>query len=378
MKFSINRTYFVEKLNDVQLAISSRTTIPILTGIKLTASGNQLTLTGSNADISIESTLVSNKESALSIDQVGAVVVQPARMLTDIIKKLPDQEVEIEVTDNYQVSIKSETSSFVINGIDADQYPHLPEIDTSKKISLPVNLLRQVIRQTTIAVSNHESRPILTGVQFLIEDGKLTATATDSHRLSKRIIPLEEADGQNFQFVIPGKSLTEFNRLLDDDLETVDLYMTESQVLFDLPHTHFYSRLLEGNYPNTDQLIPTESNTSVLLPAEDLKAAVDRASLLSHAGKNNVIKLVINNQTMEVKGDYPGVGKIEENIPFESIEGDDIEISFNPDYMKQALNAFGPTQVSIELVGSLRPFVIKPGDGNDNFVQLITPIRTPD
>ena len=191
-------------------------------------------------------------------------------------------------------------------------------------------------------------------------------------------ITLEESSHNSLDFVIPGKSLTELNRIISDDIETLDLYVTDSQVLFAIPQINFYSRLLEGNYPNTDQLIPSESNTKVILNADLFEAAVDRASLLSHAGKNNVIKLIIAKDHMEVFGDYPGVGQIEEDIPFQSIEGDTIEISFNPDYMKQALNAFGPVEVSIELVGSLRPFIIKPSDGSLDFVQLITPIRTPE
>lgn len=378
MKFSINRSKFVEQLNNVQFAISSRSTIPVLSGIKLVAQNNQLILTGSDADISIEASIEVDEESQLEIEKTGSIVVMPARMLMEIVKKLPDETVVIELKESTQVSIDSKTSSFVINGIEADQYPHLPEIDADKRIRLPAQLFKQIIRQTVIAVSKHESRPILTGVEFFIENNQLTAVATDSHRLSRRTITLEESYSNSLSFVIPGKSLTELNRIISDDIESLDLYVTDSQVLFAIPQINFYSRLLEGNYPNTDQLIPSESNTKVILDADLFEAAVDRASLLSHAGKNNVIKLIIAEDHMEVFGDYPGIGQIEEDIPFKSIEGDSIEISFNPDYMKQALNAFGPVEVGIELIGALRPFIIKPSDGSLDFVQLITPIRTPE
>ncbi len=378
MKFSIKRSELIKRLSDVQLAISAKTTIPILTGVKLQLTNNQLILTGSDADISIESTLVADENNQLQIEEEGSIVVQPARMLVEIIRKLPDDIVHLELAANQQISVESDTSSFVINGIEADQYPHLPNIDTSTNISLPIDLLKQVIKQTVIAVSHHESRPILTGVHFKIEGQQLTAVATDSHRLSKRVISLDQAVDQNYEFVIPGKSLTELNRLMEEEEESIDLYVTENQVLFSLSHTHFYSRLLEGNYPNTDQLIPTDSNTQIELQAQQMQAAVDRASLLSHAGKNNVIKMIVTQDQLEINGNYPDIGKIEEEIPFESINGSEIEISFNPDYMKQALNAFGPIDVQIELVGALRPFVIRPANGSDDFVQLITPIRTPD
>ena len=162
MKFSINRSKFVEQLNNVQFAISSRSTIPVLSGIKLVAQNNQLILTGSDADISIEASIEVDEESQLEIEKTGSIVVMPARMLMEIVKKLPDETVVIELKESTQVSIDSKTSSFVINGIEADQYPHLPEIDADKRIRLPAQLFKQIIRQTVIAVSKHESRPILT------------------------------------------------------------------------------------------------------------------------------------------------------------------------------------------------------------------------
>ena len=379
MKFTINRSLFVQQLVNVQYAISSRTTIPILTGIKLDATDEYLALTGSDADISIEAFIqIADEDAQLSIESSGSIVVLPARILSDIVKKLPDELVTIEVIDNTQVSISTETASFVINGIEGSQYPRLPEVQTDDQFTLTNPLFKQVISQTTISVSNQESRPILTGVQFSIEDKKLTAVATDSHRMSRRIIPLETENDRDYEFVIPGKSLTELSRLMGDTVENVDMFISDNQVMFKLPNTYVYSRLLEGNYPETNRLIPNETNTKISLGAKDFSNAVDRASLLSHAGKNNVIKLSVADNHLQVTGNFPDVGRVEEDIDFDKIEGEAIEISFNPDFMKQALNAFGNVDVMVELVGPLRPIVVRPADGNDNFIQLITPIRTPD
>lgn len=377
MKFSINRTVLMKHLADVQLAVASKSTIPILTGLKVELTHQALILVASDADISIEITIEANEETALDIQQTGSIVIQPAKMLVDIIRKLPDERVHIEVKDAKQVAIKSDTSSFMIAGIDASEYPHLPEIDQTAPIQLPVPLLKRLIKQTVFAVSHHESRPILTGVHFMIDSQGLKAVATDTHRLAKHKVDLDTGLDQTYSFVVPGKSLAELNRLMGEDDEHIDLFIAQNQVLFSLGQIDFYSRLLEGNYPDTDQLIPSDTQTSIRLQAKDLQAAVDRASLLSHAGKNNIIKLIVEANRFEINGNYPDIGKIEEEIPFQSIQGNDIQISFNPDYMKQALQAFGPVDVCIELVGPLRPFLLKPVEEEDHFIQLLTPIRTP-
>ena len=170
MKFTVNRATFLKKLKDVQLAVSSRATIPILTGIKLMADSEGIKMTGSNSDISIETLLTVSDESAdLSIDTPGQMVLQPARFFSDIVNKLPDEKFTVEVTNGVQTSITSASSAFVINGLDAVNYPRLPEIDTKDAFTLPVNLLKKIIKQTVIAVSTHESRPILQEYTLLLK-----------------------------------------------------------------------------------------------------------------------------------------------------------------------------------------------------------------
>ncbi|MFC6463502.1 DNA polymerase III subunit beta [Marinilactibacillus sp. GCM10026970] len=377
MKFSIKRTAFLKKLRDVQLAVSSRTTIPILTGIKLVADSEGVKLTGSNSDISIETIIsVHDEKAELKIEEEGSIVLQPARFFSDIVNKLPDETFSIEVMDRVQTAITSASSSFIINGLDAANYPHLPEIDTDQAFTLPVQLLKTIVKQTVIAVSSHESRPILTGVNLSLKEGRLKAVATDSHRLSQRVIPLESAGDFSYNIVIPGKSLQELSRLLDDSLDEITVAIAENQILFKTEDTHFYSRLLEGNYPDTDRLIPDASSTQITLDAQVLLGAVERASLLSHEGKNNVVKLSVKQNELEITGNSPEVGRVNEDVSFKQIEGEEMEISFNPDYLKAALNTFGAVEITIKLISTLRPFVLVPSDDNREFIQLITPIRT--
>lgn len=377
LKFTVKRSAFLKKLKDVQLAVSSKTTIPILTGIKLLATSEGIKLTGSNSDISIETLLsVEDEKAQLNIEEEGSIVLQPARFFSDIVNKLPDETFTVEVLDRTQTSITSASASFTINGLDAVNYPHLPEIDTEDSFTLPVQLFKKVIKQTVIAVSSHESRPILTGVNLSLQDGKLKAVATDSHRLSQRVIPLEAAEGLSYNIVIPGKSLTELSKLLDDDLEELHVSIAENQILFMTNDTYFYSRLLEGNYPDTDRLIPNTSSTELTLDSQTLVGAVERASLLSHEGKNNVVKLSVKENELEISGNSPEVGRVQENVPYEKMDGEPMDISFNPDYLKAALNTFGQGEIKMKLISTLRPFVLVPSEDNDEFIQLITPIRT--
>lgn len=377
LKFTVKRSAFLKKLRDVQLAVSSKTTIPILTGIKMVVTSKGIKLTGSNSDISIETILsVDNEHAGLEIEEEGSIVLQPARFFSDIVNKLPDDTFTVEVLDRVQTAITSASSSFTINGLDAVNYPYLPEIDTEDAFSLPVQLFKKVIRQTVISVSTHESRPILTGINISLNDGKLKAVATDSHRLSQRVIPLESAGDLSYNVVIPGKSLIELSKLLDDDLEEIKVAISDNQILFLTENTYFYSRLLEGKYPDTDRLIPDTSTTQITLDAQTLLGAVERASLLSHEGKNNVVKLSAGKNALEITGNSPEVGRVQENVSFQTIEGEEIDISFNPDYLRSALNTFGSGEVKLKLISTLRPFILVPSEDKQEFIQLITPIRT--
>ena len=378
MKFTIKRNAFIKKLTDVQRAISSKTAIEILTGLKITATENSITLTGSDSDISIEneiSTDDSNYE--LLIDEPGSIVL-PARFFSEIIKRLPENTFTIEVNDHFQATITSGQTEYQVNGVDADNYPHLPEIDTNEQLSIPADIMKQVINQTVIAVSTQESRPLLTGVHLTIKDGELHAVATDSHRLSQRKVKLSGAENIDYDIIVPGRSLIELSRMIADSTGNLEIQIAENQILFNFDNTAFYSRLLEGMYPDTDRLIPQSSETEIELNAVNLLHAIERASLLSHEGRNNVVKLSLNSesQTAVLSSNSPEVGNIEEELQFDKLTGNDIEISFNPDYMKAALQAFGQAEVKLSLTLPLRPFTLMPTEDSEDFIQLITPVRT--
>lgn len=377
MKFTINRASFTDQLNNVLRAISSKTTIPILTGVKMVVEDSQVVLTGSNADITIQTTLsVEDGQSALTIEEPGAIVL-PARFFSEIVKKLPDKEVTIEVHDGLQAKISSGSAEFKINGQDANNYPHLPEIESDSTITISADLLRDVIEQTRIAVSKQESRPILTGIHVHLADDQLTAVATDSHRLAQRKVSVP-TNGQSYDVVIPGNSMTELARMIADVKDDVQLQIAENQVLFQFGNALFYSRLLEGMYPETSRLIPDSADTRIEVAAGSFLAAIDRASLLSHQGHNNVVKLTLDpdQQVAKISGDSADVGNVEEEIQTEKLEGASLEISFNPDYMSDALKSFGQTNVLISFTSPLRPFTLVPTEDQANFVQLITPVRT--
>lgn len=379
MNFTINRSAFISQLNNILRAISSKTTIPILTGLKMVVNEDNIVLTGSNSDITIESVINANDaENDLIIEATGAIVL-PARFFSDIVKKLPDKKVTIEVTSGFQADITSGSAKFQINGQDAENFPHLPEIETNKSVTLPNDILKEVIRQTVIAVSKQESRPILAGVHMTLKDGVLTAVATDSHRLAQRKVVLENIDNSiDFDVIIPGKSMEELSGMISDVHEDVQMQVTENQVLFIFGNTHFYSRLLEGNYPETSQLIPQTADTTVELEAGTFLSSIERASLLSHESRNDVVKLSLkpSESLVRISGDSPDIGTVEEKVVTSALDGNDLEISFNPNYMKDALRSFGQATIKISFTSPLRPFTLVPTEDQENFVHLITPVRT--
>lgn len=379
MKFTINRPAFISQLNNVLRAISSKTTIPILTGLKMVVDKERIILTGSNSDITIESVInANNPDYDLTVEDPGAIVL-PARFFSEIVKKLPDKQVTIEVTSGFQADITSGTAKFQINGQDAENFPHLPEVETDKTITLPNDVLQEVIRQTVIAVSKQESRPILAGIHITLHGGLLTAVATDSHRLAQRKVALKDVDnGIDFDVIIPGKSMNELSGMISDVDEDVLVQVTENQILFIFGNTHFYSRLLEGNYPETSQLIPDTADTTVELDAGSFLASIERASLLSHESRNDVVKLTLkpSENLVRISSDSPDIGTVEEEVATTALDGNDLEISFNPNYMKDALRSFGQTTVKISFTSPLRPFTLVPTEDGENFVHLITPVRT--
>ncbi|MFD1734944.1 DNA polymerase III subunit beta [Bacillus salitolerans] len=378
MKFSIQKDYLVQAVQDVMKAVSSRTTIPILTGIKIVATDEGVTLTGSDSDISIESFIPVEEagDEIVEIERKGSIVLQ-ARYFSEIVKKLPQDIVEIDIQNQLQVVIRSGKAEFNLNGLDAEEYPQLPQVAEENVFSLPADLLKNLIRQTVFAVSTSETRPILTGVNWKIENSELHCIATDSHRLaSRKALIAASSSIPEANVVIPGKSLNELSKILDDTTDSVEIVMTEQQILFKMKNILFFSRLLDGNYPDTSRLIPSESKTDILLNSKELLHAIDRASLLAREGRNNVVKFsTIEQGIVEISSDSPEIGKVTEEIQSELIEGEELKISFSAKYMMDALKAIDGPDVRISFTGAMRPFFIQPVD-DEKTLQLILPVRT--
>ena len=377
MKFIIQRDKLVQSVQDVLKAVSSRTTIPILTGIKIVATEEGVTLTGSDSDISIES-FIPNEEDGTEnaeIIQTGGIVLQ-ARFFSEIIKKLPQDTVEIEVQNHFVTVIRSGKSEFNLNGQDAEEYPHLPQIEEDNMFKLPTDLIKNIIRQTVFAVSTSETRPILTGVNWKLENDELICIATDSHRLALRKAKVEKENDLTCNVVIPGKSLNELSKILDDTNELVEIVITENQVLFKAKNILFFSRLLDGNYPDTSRLIPNESKTNIKVQTKEFLQAIDRASLLAREGRNNVVKLsTLDSNLLEVSSNSPEVGKVVEEVQSNEITGEELKISFSAKYMMDALKALEGNEIEVDFTGAMRPFLIRTAN-DDSILQLILPVRT--
>lgn len=375
MKFTINRNLFIENLNNVMRAISSRATIPILSGIKLDLSEDQLVLTGSDTDISIEIKIPVSED--LSVESTGSIVL-PARFFSEIVKKLPGKDFSFEVKESFQTKISSENSEFTINGLDANNYPRLPEIPEESSFTIAGKILREIINETQFAVATQESRLVLSGVHFTFSPDSIKAVATDSHRLSERTIALENGPQTKTDLIIPGKSLQELSRIIGEADPEVKVCPGDNQVLCRIGNIAFYSRLLDGNYPDTDRLLPTESTTSVEFDLADLSSALDRASLLTHAGRNNVVNLNLDTENGKVKltGTSAEIGNVEEDVNFKNLDGENLTISFNPDYLRDALRASATDAIVMKFTQPLRPFTVTPNKDDVQFIQLITPVRT--
>lgn len=378
MQITIQRDYLAQAVGHVSKAVTSRTTIPILTGIKIAVTQDEVIFTGSDADISIQASvpLRTEDKEIVKVGKLGSIVL-PAKYVTEIVKKLPDPNVEIEVlSPNHVTIIRSGSAEFNLNGLSAEEYPKLPQIDEDKGFTISSDLFKNMIRQTSFAVSTQESRPILTGVLWQLENNELTFVATDSHRLSQRQVNVESANGLELKnVVIPAKSLNELNRILDDADETIEIVVTNNQILVKASHILFLSRLLEGTYPDTSRIIPQSNKTRVTVETKQLLQAIERASLLAKDTKHVVKLSTIDSATIQISSNTPEVGKVVEQVHVRELEGEDIQISFNSRFMIEALKAIDDAEVHIGFTGAMSPFVIRPTE-HDRILHLVLPLRT--
>ena len=376
INFSINKNLFLQALNITKRAISLKNAIPILSTVKIDVTNEGITLIGSNGQISIENFIsIKNENAGLLVTSSGSILLE-ATFFINVVSSLPDVTLDFKEIEQKQIVLTSGKSEITLKGKDADQYPRIQEISASSPLVLETSVLKNIINETAFAASTQESRPILTGVHFVLTENKnLKTVATDSHRMSQKKIVLEK-NGDNFDVVIPSRSLREFSAVFTDDIETVEIYFTNNQLLFRSENISFYTRLLEGNYPDTDRLIPTEFTSIVTFDKNNLRYAMERARLLSNATQNGTVKLEIINGVVSAHVNSPEVGRVNEEIDTESISGQDLTISFNPTYLIDSLKAINSEKVTISFISAVRPFTLIPSDDTENFIQLITPVRT--
>ncbi|HET7615653.1 MAG TPA: DNA polymerase III subunit beta, partial [Bacillales bacterium] len=293
-----------------------------------------------------------------------------------LIKKMPEDTVEMTVNERLTTTIRSGSSEFNLNGLDPEEYPRLPKIDEANSFRIKTDLLKDVIRQTVFAVSTSEAQPVLTGVNWEISEGSLSCVATDGHRLASRRVAVEENAGELSNIVIPGQSLNELGKILDDDSEWVDFVVTESQTLFKANNLLFFSRLLDDNYPDTKRLIPKESKTDIVVDTKSFLQALERTWLLAREDRNHVVKLsTLNDREMEISSNSPELGKVFEKVTAQSVDGEEIKISFSAKFVMAALRVIDAPAVHIRFTGAMRPFLIQPTE-DDSVLQLVLPVRS--
>lgn len=376
MKFRINKPALINAVSQVSKAVSQKTTVPILTGIKAVLNEQGLYLTGSNSDITIQVFVPVKEEDQeqIIVEEMGSIVL-PGRIFTDIIRKLPGNLVEWEVNKTKQIFICSEQAKFELIGLDADEYPSLPHISTHQSFQIQTHLLHTMIRQTHFAVSADEAKMVLTGVLWQLSSGKLTFTATDGHRLAKREAQIECSDDFTLtNIIVPGKSMSELAKTISDMEEQVEVLVADNQLLVRTDQIQFFTRLIEGKYPETGDFIPKDWKTEVIGSTRELMQSIDRALLINRVGHDHVVKWTIQEGNIEITSVSQEIGKVTEQIRTQ-VNGSSMEISFNPKYMMEALRSIDREEIIIQFKGSMAPFTIQPKEHQDT-LYLILPIRT--
>lgn len=364
MKVICSKENLMEGINIVQKAVSTKTTLPILEGILLDAS-DSLKMTGNDLEIGIECLVEADIKSR------GSIVLN-SRMLGDIVRRLPDAEVLLEVKENNVVIIECEKSLFEIKGLSAAGFPALPVIEMQEGLKISQGIIKDMIKQTIFAVSADENRPVLTGSLIEYKSENLTIVSIDGFRLALRKRGIEGGSIDK-SVVVPGKTLNEISKIMQPGDEEITIYAAKNQILFDLGKCKVVSRLLEGEYLNYKGIIPQDFETKIKINTKDLLASFERASLIITTEERRFpVKLNISDELMVITSNTD-VGAAREEIRLE-MEGNKVDIAFNPRYFIDALRVIEDEIIEIYFTSSIGPCTIKPVKGDD-FAYLILPIR---
>ncbi|MBM6768882.1 MULTISPECIES: DNA polymerase III subunit beta [Bacillus cereus group] len=374
MEFIVNHKQFTQALSEVNKAISTKSLIPILSGIKITADQSGITLIASNSNIFIEKFIpvLIEDEKIATILKAGTIVV-PAKYFIEIIKKMPS-DIAIKSKNEQIIKIQSEEITLSLNGFPADEFPNVPLIDNHAEIKVETEQLIEVFKQTVFAVAKNESRPVLTGVHIELSNNKFLCAATDSHRLAIRETRLSSDVKANC--IVPSATINELLKLMNSNSKFVYIYLSESHIIFTLGTTTLYSRLIEGKYPNISNLIPNDFKTIINVDRKKILQGVDRSSLLASEWANNNVNLeIINESTIKISSNASQIGKISETQQIDAIQGEkQLNISFDGRFMVDALRAIKEETITLSFGGSMRPILIEAGE-QSAAVHLISPVR---
>jgi DNA polymerase III subunit beta len=375
MEFLVDSEYFNRAITDVSKAVSQKTPFPILSGIKIMATKKSLIVIGSNADIIIEQVIPMEIDGVqvLEVKEVGSVVLS-AKYVSELVRKLPGK-IHLTVNEKQIATLKADEIVTTLNGFHAEEYPTLPSMEETTHIRMESTDLIEMINQTAFAVSKSEARAVLTGVNMLFEDTKLTCVATNSHRLAWRELPIES--GVRGAFIVPSTSLHELTKLMQKTTGMIKIFATDRYIVFKTNSTTLYSRLIEGNYPNVAGLFSKNARTMITVNTKQLLKGVDRACLFASEWKNNNIHMEIKDGSkLKITSNSSEIGKIEEIQPINKLAGEtDLSISLDGSFLMDALKAIKEEEIRISFGGTMRPILMEPV-GNNSYLHLISPVRS--
>lgn len=368
MRFTIARGALLDALGVATKALSSRTTLPILSGLLVTASDGVVVLQATDLEISIRDSV------AAEVEEKGSAVL-PGRLLSDVVRKMPDAAIKIETTsfDRVTVSCRSEKAgviSFELRTLPADDFPRFPEVDPDLTITIPVHQMGAMVRQVAKAVSRDEARPVLTGILLVIDGDTIRMVATDSYRLAIKTSKLEIPATERIEAVVPGKAMEEIPKIAGSS-DVVTMGLSSNQIVFTVGETTYVTRRIEGSFPNYNQLVPTDGTTRITVDRVELLEAAQRVSLL--AQHNAPVRMKISESTLTLSAVTQDVGEASEDLMVES-SGDPLEIAFNHVFLVDGVASSDDERLTFIATGPLKPGVFS-ASGDGDYTYLIMPVR---
>ena len=368
MKFICYKDKIIKALNSVVKGVASKTTKPILEGILIQTNDKEIKLTTYDLELGIEYTM------ECDVKEQGSTVVN-AMMFTEIIRKLPDSEINININENNLLTIECEGALYKLATMNPDEFPELPKIEIENSIELEQSALKNMIKKTIFAVSTEENRPIFTGCLFEIKNNKLNIVAIDGFRLALRTINLP-VQVNDFKAVIPAKSLNEVNKILEDSFEPVKIGISKNQAVFEMENCKIVTRILDGEFLNYASVIPENWQTRIRVEKNSLQNSFERISLISSSSmekeKKYPVKVTIDIGKLTILCTNQ-TGDAKEEV-FISTEGKNLEVGFNPKYFLDSLKAIDEEEIFVEFGTNVSPCLIKSVENND-YVYMILPIR---